>query len=66
MKSWLKRFISEAGTSDSQGPLNKNAKYSMQSNIASIRMHLWDSHASTLSHPRQCVFSVAIHCQTTP
>ena len=41
MKSCLKRFISEAGTSDSQGPLNKNAKYCMQSNIASkkIRMH---------------------------
>ena len=26
MKSWLKRSISETGASDSQGPLNKNAK----------------------------------------
>ena len=26
MESWLKRSISEAGVSDSQGPLNKNAK----------------------------------------
>ena len=26
MESWLKRSISEAGASDSQGPLNKNAK----------------------------------------
>ena len=26
MKSWLKRCISEAGASDSQGSLNKNAK----------------------------------------
>ena len=26
MESWLKRSISEASASDSQGPLNKNAK----------------------------------------
>ena len=26
MESWLKRSISKAGASDSQGPLNKNAK----------------------------------------
>ena len=26
MESWLKRFINAAGASDSQGPLNKNAK----------------------------------------
>ena len=26
MESWLERSISEAGASDSQGPLNKNAK----------------------------------------
>ena len=26
MESWLKRSISEAGASNSQGPLNKNAK----------------------------------------
>ena len=26
MESWLKRSISEAGASDAQGPLNKNAK----------------------------------------
>ena len=41
MELWLKRSISEAGASDSQGPLNKMQKYSLQSNIAStkIRMH---------------------------
>ena len=68
MESWLKRSISEAGVSDSLGPLNKNAKIHLQSNIASTKicMHCWDSHAPTLSHPRQCVFSVAIHCQTNP
>ena len=41
MESWLKRFISEAGASDSPDPLNKNAKIHLQSNIASTktRMH---------------------------
>ena len=40
MESWSKRFISEAGASDSQGP-SRMQKYSLQSNIAStkIRMH---------------------------
>ena len=40
MELWLKRSISKAGASDSQDPLNKNAKIHLQSNIASTKIHM--------------------------
>ena len=58
MESWLKRFINAAGASDSQGPLNKNAK--IQSSVKYRQYKdsyaLMEFNAPTLSHPRQCVF----------
>ena len=68
MESWLKRSISEAGTSDSQGRLNKNAK--IQSAVKCRQYK--DSYALMgftcigFKPPQAVCFFCGEHCQTTP